>query len=63
MLSHLHLHLGLISDILVAQSTTVTSTDLLDNIQKAFNNFLSSGQAGALTIGLVFGYMIRGITK
>jgi hypothetical protein len=53
----------MISDILIAQSTTVTSTDLLDNIQKSFQNFLSSGQAGALAIGLVFGYIIRGITK
>jgi BioD-like phosphotransacetylase family protein len=63
MFSHLSLHLDMISDILVAQSTTVTSTDLLDNIQKAFQNFLSSGQAGALAIGWVFGYVIRGMTR
>jgi hypothetical protein len=63
MFSHLQLHLGMISDMLIAQSTSVGSTDILNNIQSAFNNFLSSGQAGAMTIGLVFGYVVRGITK
>ncbi len=38
-------------------------TDILANIQQAFDNFLKSGQAGAATIGLVAGYVIRGITK
>jgi hypothetical protein len=38
-------------------------TDLLANIQVAFQNFLQSGQAGAMAIGLVLGYMIKGITK
>jgi hypothetical protein len=38
-------------------------TDLLANIQVSFQNFLQSGQAGAAAIGLVAGYIIRGITK
>lgn len=38
-------------------------TDILANIQNAFQNFLNSGQAGAMTIGLVVGYVVRGITR
>jgi hypothetical protein len=40
-----------------------TSTDLLANIQVAFQNFLQTGQAGAMAIGVVVGYVVRGITK
>jgi hypothetical protein len=42
---------------------TAMNTDLLATIQVSFNNFLQSGQAGAMMIGLVLGYMIKGITK
>jgi hypothetical protein len=38
-------------------------TDILAKIQVSFKNFLESGQAGAMTIGLIFGYVVRGITK
>ncbi len=38
-------------------------TDLLANIQVSFQNFLQSGQAGAMAIGLVLGYLIKGMTK
>ena len=41
---------------------TANDTDILVNIQKAFDNFIKSGQVWALGIGLVMGYLIRGIT-
>jgi hypothetical protein len=65
MLSHFHLHLDVILDTLLAQASANSDidTDILAKIQVSFKNFLESGQAGALTIGLIFGYVIRGITK
>lgn len=40
----------------------LSDPDLLGNLQKAFNNFIESGQVWALLIGLIIGYMIRGLT-
>jgi hypothetical protein len=37
--------------------------DLVSNLQVAWVDFLGTGKAGALTIGLVFGYIIRGVTR
>jgi hypothetical protein len=64
MIHHFHLHLHPILDTLmmVAPNNDV-DTDILAKIQIAFKSFLESGQAGALTIGLISGYVIRGITK
>jgi hypothetical protein len=45
---------------LIAQ--TIQDSDLLGNVQKSFSNFIESGQAWALLIGLIIGYMIRGLT-
>ena len=42
---------------------TITDQDLLGNIQKAFNNFIKTGQVWALLIGLFIGYMIRSLTS
>lgn len=44
----------------LAQS--VRDPDVLGTIQKTFDNFIKSGQVWALLIGLVIGYMVRGIT-
>jgi hypothetical protein len=64
MIHHFHPHLNVISDTLVAAaSNSDIDTDILAKIQVTFKNFLESGQAAALTVGLVFGYIIRGITK
>lgn len=41
---------------------TIHDSDLLGNFQKSFSNFIESGQAWALLIGLIIGYMIRGLT-
>lgn len=63
MLSHLlsmPLELTDISGLIIAQFQNV---DILVNIQNGWNDFLQTGKAGALTVGLVMGYMIRGITK
>ncbi len=64
MIHHFHPHFDAI---LIAQAAATSSsdidTDILAKIQVSFKNFLESGQAMAMTVGLVFGYMIRGITR
>jgi hypothetical protein len=44
----------------VAQS--VTDTDLMGTVQKAFAHFIKSGQGWALLIGVIIGYMFRSLT-
>jgi hypothetical protein len=39
------------------------NTDLMGNMQTGWADFLQSGKAGVLAIGLVVGYMVRGITR
>jgi hypothetical protein len=63
MLSHLFsmsIEPTAISGLVIAQ---FQSTDILGNMQNGWTDFLQTGKAGALTVGLVMGYMIRGITK
>ena len=38
------------------------NTDILGNIQAGWADFLQTGKAGALAVGLVMGYMVRGMT-
>ena len=52
-----------LNSILIQVAPEYLQTDILASIQQAFEGFLKSGQAGAATIGLVAGYVIRGITK
>jgi hypothetical protein len=67
MIHHFHPHLDVILNALLAQAATAPNsdidTDILAKIQVSFKNFLESGQAGAMTIGVIFGYVVRGITK
>ena len=39
------------------------NVDIIANIQNGWGDFLQTGKAGALAVGLVMGYMIRGITR
>ena len=39
------------------------NVDILGNIQSGWADFLQSGKAGTFTIGLVLGYVVRGITR
>jgi hypothetical protein len=39
------------------------SVDLMANLQNGWTDFLQTGKAGALAVGLVMGYTIRGITR
>lgn len=39
------------------------NVDLMGNMQTGWADFLQTGKAGVLAIGLVIGYMIRGITR
>ncbi len=41
----------------------VPNTDILGNIQGGWNDFLQTGKAGTLAVGLVIGYMVRGMTR
>lgn len=40
----------------------IRQTDLVGDVQKAFDNFVKTGQAWAFLIGLVFGYLIKTFT-
>lgn len=42
---------------------TVNDPDLLGQVQKAWSNFVETGQIWALLIGLVIGYIIRNLTS
>ncbi|AFY53395.1 hypothetical protein Riv7116_0810 [Rivularia sp. PCC 7116] len=42
---------------------TVSDPDLMGQVQKAWNNFVQTGQIWALLIGLVIGYLIRNLTS
>ncbi|MEO0987409.1 MAG: hypothetical protein AAFY20_17930 [Cyanobacteria bacterium J06639_14] len=47
------------------QSTVIVAqfeSDVLGDIGGAFKNFYESGQIWALIIGIVIGYVVRGIT-
>jgi hypothetical protein len=37
--------------------------DVLGDMQKAFDNFIQSGQVWALLIGVFFGYLIKSLTS
>ncbi|MCA2629328.1 MULTISPECIES: hypothetical protein [unclassified Microcystis] len=37
--------------------------DVIGNLQKSFSNFVKTGQAWALLIGFIVGYMFRGFTS
>ncbi|WP_430684956.1 hypothetical protein [Leptolyngbya sp. AN02str] len=38
-------------------------TDVFAGVRSAFNNFIQSGQVWALLVGIVLGYLIRGLTS
>lgn len=53
----LHLTDGLV----LAQQ--VEDPDVLGQMQQAFNNFIESGQVWAFLIGLIIGYIFRGMSS
>ncbi|WP_198954156.1 MULTISPECIES: hypothetical protein [Moorena] len=42
---------------------TIEDPDVLGQIKTAWQNFIDSGQAAALVIGLVVGYLFRNLTS
>ncbi|HAX85866.1 MAG TPA: hypothetical protein DCY91_06235 [Cyanobacteria bacterium UBA11370] len=42
---------------------TVDDPDVLGQMQSWFSNFIQSGQVWALLIGLIIGYLFRGMTS
>lgn len=54
------LHLPINWTVLAQQ---INDPNLLGNVQKSFTHFVQSGQAWALLIGLVLGYIFRNLTS
>lgn len=54
------LHAGWPLDPVLAQQ--IPQTDLMGDVQRAFDNFVKTGQAWAFLIGLVLGYMLKTFT-
>ncbi len=50
------------SHFLELAALTPEDTDIMAQVQKWFTNFVKSGQAWALGIGIVVGYMFRSFT-
>ncbi|MDB9509026.1 hypothetical protein PN502_18565 [Microcystis aeruginosa CS-338/01] len=47
----------------VLMTISEQDVDIIGNVQKFFSNFVKTGQAWALLIGLIIGYMFRGFTS
>ncbi|TAF12431.1 MAG: hypothetical protein EAZ76_14225 [Nostocales cyanobacterium] len=47
----------------LANYTNVRDADLLGQVQATWNNFVKTGQIWATLVGLIIGYMIRGLTS
>jgi hypothetical protein len=58
----LALHFGVTTHGLVL-AQQVQNVDLMANLQNGWTDFLQTGKAGALAVGLVMGYTIRGVTR
>ncbi|MDB9374019.1 hypothetical protein [Nodularia sphaerocarpa] len=41
----------------------INDPDVLGQMQQAWNNFVVTGQVWALLIGMVIGYVLRGLTS
>ncbi|AHJ27301.1 hypothetical protein PN465_09360 [Nodularia spumigena CS-584] len=41
----------------------INDPDVLGQMQQAWNNFVTTGQIWALLIGLIVGYVLRGLTS
>ncbi|MDP8964945.1 MAG: hypothetical protein M3O33_13390 [Cyanobacteriota bacterium] len=50
-------------DWLVLAQDVSNTPDILSNISDAWNNFVKTGQIWALLIGIVIGYLFRGMTS
>ncbi|KZL49388.1 MULTISPECIES: hypothetical protein [Cyanophyceae] len=42
---------------------TINDPDVLGQMEQAWNNFVTTGQIWALLIGLIVGYVLRGLTS
>ncbi|MBE9198064.1 MULTISPECIES: hypothetical protein [unclassified Nodularia (in: cyanobacteria)] len=42
---------------------TINDTDVLGQMQQAWNNFVITGQIWALLIGIVIGYILKNLTS
>jgi hypothetical protein len=60
--TNLHINLDTFSHGLVL-AEQFQNVDIMSNMQNGWTDFLHTGKAGALAIGVVMGYMIRGITS
>lgn len=58
-LQAIHWHLPLD----IAQFNKPLEVDLAGDVQRAFNNFVRTGQVWAFLIGLILGYLFRSFTS
>jgi hypothetical protein len=68
LLGNLHFHLTFpISDhthfFLVGDYTDIKDPDILGHMQRNWNNFVKSGQIWATLIGMIIGYLLKGLTS
>ena len=64
---HINFHINFIQDhthfFFAAEYTDVKDPDVLGQMQKAWNNFVKTGQIWATMIGIVIGYMFKSLTS
>ena len=56
--THWQLHVDLL-----ALGDKMIQVDLAGDVQKAFNNFVKTGQVWAFLIGIIFGYFVKTFTS
>lgn len=64
---HLNFHISFINDhthlFFAADYTDIKDPDVLGQMQKAWNNFVKTGQIWATIIGIIIGYMFKSLTS
>jgi hypothetical protein len=68
LLGNLHFHLSFpISDhthfFLVGDYRDIKDPDILGQMQRSWNNFVKSGQIWATLIGIIIGYLLKGLSS
>jgi hypothetical protein len=58
LLGNLHEHMTFLADVGKGRDA-----DLLGQIRTAWNNFVTSGQVWALSIGVIIGYLFKSLTS
>ncbi|TAF04394.1 MAG: hypothetical protein EAZ77_15760 [Nostocales cyanobacterium] len=49
--------------VLAAEYTNIKDPDLMGQMQATWNNFVKTGQIWATLIGMIIGYLLKGLTS